>query len=74
MGVRTGYLRVVGIQLDNMGAGRSSSVPITSDEEELFRRLASSSNIYERISKSIAPSIYGFDDVKKAVACLLFGG
>ena len=74
VGVRSGYLRVVGIQVDNMGAGRSSTVPITSDEEELFRRLAASANIYERIARSIAPSIYGFEDIKKAAACLLFGG
>ena len=57
VGVRSGYLRVVGIQVDNMGAGRSSTVPITSDEEELFRRLAASANIYERIARSIAPSM-----------------
>ena len=74
MGVRTGYLRVVGIQVDMMGAGRSSNAPITSDEEELFRRLAATPNIYERIARSIAPSIYGFEDIKKAAACLLFGG
>lgn len=74
VGVRTGYLRVVGIQVDTMGAGRSSGAPITSDEEELFRRLAATPNIYERIARSIAPSIYGFEDIKKAAACLLFGG
>ena len=74
VGVRSGYLRVVGIQVDTLGSGRSSGVPITSDEEELFRRLASSPNIYERIARSIAPSIYGSEDIKKAIACLLFGG
>lgn len=31
-------------------------------------------HIYDKIYKSIAPSIYGLDDIKKAVACLLFGG
>lgn len=30
--------------------------------------------IYNKISKSIASAIYGSDDIKKAVACLLFGG
>jgi DNA replication licensing factor MCM5 len=30
--------------------------------------------IYQKISKSIASAIYGQDDIKKAVACLLFGG
>lgn len=39
-----------------------------------MRRLVKSPNIYETVAKSIAPSIYGFHDVKKAIACLLFGG
>lgn len=43
-------------------------------EEEQFRRLASSPDVYERIATSIAPSIYGAKDIKKAIACLLFGG
>jgi DNA replication licensing factor MCM5 len=30
--------------------------------------------IYEKLSKSIAPSIFGHPDIKKAIACLLFGG
>ena len=30
--------------------------------------------IYHKISKSIASSIFGHEDIKKAVACLLFGG
>merc|ERR1711983_476779 len=43
-------------------------------EEERFRRMVAEPRIYERITKSIAPSIYGSDDIKKAIACLLFGG
>lgn len=31
-------------------------------------------DIYEKISSSIASAIYGHPDIKKAVACLLFGG
>lgn len=47
---------------------------MTPQEEEEFRRLAALPNIYEVISKSIAPSIFGSTDMKKAIACLLFGG
>lgn len=47
---------------------------ITATDEDLFRRLAATPNIYEKIAKSIAPSIYGSADIKKAIACLLFGG
>ena len=31
-------------------------------------------NIYENLCKSVAPSIFGHADIKKAIACLLFGG
>lgn len=31
-------------------------------------------NIYENLCKSVAPSIFGHGDIKKAIACLLFGG
>lgn len=74
VGVRAPYMRVVGMQVDQGGAGKATSLPVTSEEEDLFRRLAASTNIYERISESIAPSIFGSADIKKAIACLLFGG
>lgn len=48
--------------------------PVSSEEEDLFTRLAADPNLYERIAKSIAPSIFGAVDIKKAIACLLFGG
>lgn len=43
-------------------------------EEDQFRQLAEDPDLYERIAKSIAPSIFGAEDMKKAIACLLFGG
>ena len=48
--------------------------PFTAEEEEQFRRLAASPDIYERISMYIAPSVFGAVDMKKAISCLLFGG
>jgi len=36
--------------------------------------LSQDKNIYEKVWSSIAPAIYGFEDIKKAVGCLLFGG
>lgn len=73
-GLRAPYLRVLGLFVETEGPGRAGSIPYTPDDEQIFRHLASSPNIYERIANSIAPSIYGFNDVKKAAACLLFGG
>jgi DNA replication licensing factor MCM5 len=36
--------------------------------------MAKDPNFYEQIAKSIAPAIYGNEDIKKAILCLLFGG
>jgi len=74
VGVHFPYIRVVGIELDTQGPGRSSGVPLTAHEEEEFRHLAASPNIYETIARSVAPSIFGSSDIKKAIACLLIGG
>merc|ERR1719447_1050786 len=69
------YLRVIGLAIDTEGAGRvSGNTVITAEEEESFRMLAQKPDVYETIARSIAPSIYGSDDVKKAITCLLFGG
>lgn len=74
VGIRKPYLRVVGIQVDTEGPGRSSGAPLNPLEEEEFNRFASRPDAFETLAKSIAPFIYGSEDVKKAIACLLFGG
>ncbi|XP_018575968.1 DNA replication licensing factor Mcm5 [Anoplophora glabripennis] len=73
-GVRSAYMRVLGIQLDSEGVGASGTGIITAEEESAFRRIATMPNLYEKLSLSIAPSIYGATDIKKAITCLLFGG
>lgn len=47
---------------------------ITEEDREKIMQLAMSENLYEKIVKSIAPSIYGHEDVKLAIALQLFGG
>lgn len=75
VGVRAPYMRIIGITCDTDGAGAISRYNnISSEEEETFRRLAASPNVFERIAESLAPSIFGSVDIKKAIACLLFGG
>lgn len=41
---------------------------------EEFKKFAAEPDVYTSICSKIAPSIFGHDDVKKAVACLMFGG
>ncbi len=47
---------------------------LTEEDEKMIRNLAKDERISKRIIKSIAPSIYGHDDIKTAIALSLFGG
>lgn len=47
---------------------------MTEEDERSIRALARDERIGKRIVKSIAPSIYGHEDIKLAVALSLFGG
>ncbi|MHA1578750.1 MAG: minichromosome maintenance protein MCM [Candidatus Freyarchaeota archaeon] len=50
------------------------TVEITEEEEKKIREFAEDPFIYQKIIRSIAPSIYGMENIKEAVALLLFGG
>lgn len=48
---------------------------LISDEEERFiKELSKDPQIFEKIGKSIAPSVYGHTEIKQAIALQLFGG
>ncbi|MEM0056878.1 MAG: minichromosome maintenance protein MCM [Candidatus Geothermarchaeota archaeon] len=49
-------------------------ITISKKEEEEFRKLAQRKDFYEKLVKSICPSIYGYDDVKEAILLSLIGG
>ncbi|KAI8897959.1 MCM2/3/5 family-domain-containing protein [Globomyces pollinis-pini] len=71
--IRSPYIQVYGLQIDpdaNGAAIRS----FTPEEEEEFLAISRRPNLYSEFIGSIAPQIYGSDDIKKSIACLLFGG
>ncbi|KAF1817921.1 MCM-domain-containing protein [Dissoconium aciculare CBS 342.82] len=47
---------------------------LTEEDERQIRALSREPNIVEKIVGSIAPSIYGHEDIKTAIALSLFGG
>nr|XP_019045031.1 minichromosome maintenance protein 2 [Kwoniella bestiolae CBS 10118]OCF23961.1 minichromosome maintenance protein 2 [Kwoniella bestiolae CBS 10118] len=51
-----------------------AAVRLTEEDEKMIRSMAKDERIAKRIVKSIAPSIYGHDDIKTAIALSLFGG
>lgn len=51
-----------------------AELEISPDEEKQIIELSRDPHIFDKISKSIAPSIYGYTDIKRALALQLFGG
>ncbi|CVK32523.1 Minichromosome maintenance protein MCM [Methanoculleus bourgensis] len=49
-------------------------IAISEEDEAEIKALARDPMIYKKITRSIAPTIYGTDDVKEAIALQLFGG
>ncbi len=51
-----------------------AELSINDEEEREIRELAKDPQIFDKIWKSIAPSIYGHNEIKQAIALQLFGG
>ena len=51
-----------------------SGARLTDEDRNEIRALARDPRIYERIIKSIAPSIYGHENIKRAITLAMFGG
>lgn len=51
-----------------------SAYKLTQEDKEEIEKLAKDPRVGERIVKSIAPSIYGHEDIKTAIALAMFGG
>ncbi|HMK82366.1 MAG TPA: minichromosome maintenance protein MCM [Candidatus Bathyarchaeia archaeon] len=60
------YVEVVGKEVE--------VVELTPDDERLIKELAKDPFIHRKLIASLAPSIYGYGDLKEAVLYLLFGG
>ncbi|MEM4662936.1 MAG: minichromosome maintenance protein MCM [Candidatus Diapherotrites archaeon] len=49
-------------------------ITVTPEDEKKIKELAKDPQIYEKLINSIAPSIYGHEDIKEAIVLQLFGG
>ena len=62
-------------ELSEQIAGEVDQVrKISAEEEEKIKATAARPDVYELLSRSLAPSIYELDDVKKGILLQLFGG
>lgn len=71
--IRNPYLRAVGISTDLDHTAKGNAI-FTEEEEQEFLELSRREDLYEALARSIAPSIWGNLDIKKAIVCLLMGG
>ena len=65
------YLEGNGIELEQH---EFRELEITKEDEEKIQELKNDPKIYTKIVKSIAPSIYGHETIKEAIALQLFSG
>ncbi|BFZ54606.1 minichromosome maintenance protein 5 [Savitreella phatthalungensis] len=71
--IRNAYIRVLGLEVQSEGMTELGAT-ISAKQEQLFLEMAKRPNFPDIFARSIAPSIFGNADIKKAIACLLVGG
>ena len=62
------------IQLSSKNGGGIAQAPITDTDIRNINKIAKKKNVFELLSQSLAPSIYGNDYVKRAILLMLLGG
>lgn len=70
--IRQPFFRVVGMQQEEDSSRQAPQFDMA--EVETFKAFARKPNTQERVFAMIAPQIFGSEQIKKAIACLLFGG
>lgn len=73
-GYTTGTFKTIVIANNISQLNKDANLNITRDEVNLCKKLAGKPGIFDLLAKSLAPSIYGHEYVKKAILCLLLGG
>lgn len=79
--LRQPYVRIVGLVSDESssvsssvgGGGRTVHRALQSEVQQ-YKSLAQDPRCIEQLVASVDPAIFGQENIKKAVACLLFGG
>ncbi|BBN08842.1 DNA replication licensing factor MCM6 [Marchantia polymorpha subsp. ruderalis] len=67
--IRGGGTKVTGESTED-----DNTLEITQDELEEIERMKNLPQIYDRLVNSVAPTVFGHQDIKRAILLMLFGG
>ena len=62
------------IMLSSKSGGGIAAAAITDTDIRNINKISKKKNVFELLSQSLAPSIYGHDHIKKAILLMLLGG
>lgn len=74
MGIDASTLEIEDEEVQLSPSGLEETRKVTPEEEEKIRETGARDDIYELLARSLAPSVYEMDDVKKGILLQLFGG
>ncbi|KAK6739806.1 hypothetical protein RB195_008354 [Necator americanus] len=73
-GYSNGSFRSIIISNNIQLLSKESTLDFDPEDVRNIRKLSKKKDVFELIARSLAPSICGHDEVKKAILCLLLGG
>lgn len=62
------------MDVENPSGRSAENIPFDEEKVEQLKELSKLPDIYDRLTRSLAPNIWELDDVKKGLLCQLFGG
>ena len=68
---KTGFMNIKDIYGEDQ---EDASKHMTRGEKEIVTRMQNEEDLYNKLAKSIAPSVFGHEEVKKGILLMLFGG
>jgi DNA replication licensing factor MCM4 len=68
------FRAITGMEGKTSTKSKRGVTKLTDDRIKQLRALSQQPDIYEQLTRSLAPSIWELDNVKKGVLCMMFGG
>lgn len=70
------FRRITGMEKTQVSNGSRTGMQVrfTPSKINELKALSQEADIYDRLVRSLAPSIWELDDIKKGILCMLFGG